>query len=121
MERPRRARHHVGAPLGCFGTLSLMPGTSFEILIDDSLSNVTTLEELQTVTNKHLLSFVNDFEDTKWRHPKFQSYLWDNIAQTALSARERSALIDKSHSSLVESAKNLRLTDKDETGQGSEI
>lgn len=98
-----------------------MPGTTFEILIDESLSNVTTLADLQAVTNKHLLSFVNDFEDTKWRYPKFQSYLWNNIAQTALSERERSSLVNQSHSELVESAKNLRLTDKDKTGQGSEI
>lgn len=98
-----------------------MPGTTFEILIDDSLSKVTTLAELKAVTNKRLLSFVNDFEDTKWRYARFQSYLWDNIAQTALSERERASLVHQSHSSLVECAKNLRLTDKDKTGQGSEI
>lgn len=50
-----------------------------------------------------------------------KNYLWDNIAQTALSQKERSALIDQSHSSLIAAAQNLRLTDNDEIGQGSEI
>ncbi len=98
-----------------------MKSFTFETLIDDSLSNVTTIEKLQTVINKRVLSLINDFEDGKWRYPKFQNYLWDNIAQTALSKRERSALVDQSHSKLVAAARNLRLTDKEENGQGSEI
>ena len=67
------------------------------------------------------MSFINDFEDTKWRYLKFQSYLWDNIALTALSERERAALVNQSYSSLVAAAQNLRLTDDDKVGQGSEI
>lgn len=98
-----------------------MDDFTFEVLIDESLSKVTTVEHLKTVVNKHIVSFINDFEDGKWRYSKFQSYLWDNIAETALSERERQSLADQSHSILVEAAKNLRLTDKDEIGQGSEI
>jgi hypothetical protein len=98
-----------------------MTGLVFEVLVDDSLAGVTSTSELTSVINKHVLSLVNDFEDAKWRYPKFQNYLWDNVAQTALSERERSALVDHSHSTLVAAAKNLRLTDKDEIGQGSEI
>jgi hypothetical protein len=94
---------------------------SFEILIDDTLSAVTSVDELKECLNKTLLSLANDFEDGHWRYPKFQSFLWDNIAETALSHRERIALADKSQSSLVAAAKNLRLTDKEEFGQGSEI
>jgi hypothetical protein len=98
-----------------------MSGYSFEILVDESLSAVTSIPELQAAVNKRLLSSINDFEDGKWRYPRFQSYLWDNIAQTALSERERAALVHQSHSALVAAARNLRLTDKDEVGQGSEI
>ncbi|CCD89499.1 conserved protein of unknown function [Bradyrhizobium sp. ORS 285] len=98
-----------------------MPGLSFEILVDDALAEVTSASQLATAVNKRVLSLINDFEDGEWRYPKFQSYLWDNIAHTALSQRERSALIDHSHSSLIAAAQNLRLTDKDELGQGSEI
>jgi len=98
-----------------------MAELAFEILVDDTLAGITSVSQLTSLINKHVLSLINDFEDTKWRYPKFQSYLWDNIAQTALSERERSALVDKNHSSLIAAAKNLRLTDKDEVGQGSEI
>lgn len=94
---------------------------SFDVLIDDSLTNVSTVSDLSSLLNKYVVSMANDYEEGKWRYSKFQSYLWDNIAQTALSARERESLIDQNHSSLIAAAKNLRLTDKDTIGQGSEI
>ncbi|WP_082482923.1 DUF1837 domain-containing protein [Methylobacterium sp. Leaf123] len=98
-----------------------MASVAFDTFIDDSLSNISTISQLQSLLNKRVLSLANDFEDGKWRYKRFQSYLWDNIAQTALSEQERAALYDQSHSSLVAAARNLRLTDKDEVGQGSEI
>lgn len=75
-----------------------MAGLSFEILVDDTLAEVTTASQLTGLIKKRVLSLINDFEDAEWRYPKFQNYLWDNIAQTALSAKERSALVDQSHS-----------------------
>lgn len=98
-----------------------MASFAFDIVIDDTLAGITTVAELTKLVNKQVVSLVNDFEDAKWRYPKFQNYLWDNIAQTALSQRERAALVDQSQSSLVAAAKNLRLTDKDKVGEGSEI
>jgi Cap4 SAVED domain len=98
-----------------------MVNIMFDTLIDDSLAQITNVAELASLLNKRVLSLANDFEDGKWRYNRFQNYLWDNIAQTALSERERLALADQSHSSLVAAAQNLRLTDKDEVGQGSEI
>ncbi len=98
-----------------------MAGFEFEILIEDTLAGITSVPQLTSLVNKQVLSLINDFEDKKWRYKKFQSYIWDNIAQTALSQRERSALVDKSYSGLRSAAENLRLTDKDEVGQGSEI
>ncbi|QND56596.1 HamA C-terminal domain-containing protein [Mesorhizobium huakuii] len=94
---------------------------TFDTLLDTSLSDVSSIEELKAAVNKRMLSLVNDYEDGQWRYSRFQSYLWDNIAQTALSQRERDALVGKSHTTLVASAKNLRLTDNDKVGQGSEI
>lgn len=94
---------------------------NFTVLIDDSLSKVSTLDQFSAVLNKKVLSLINDYEDGKWRHGTFQSYIWDNIALTALSQKERSALSTKTHSSLVAAAKNLRLSDKDKKGEGSEI
>lgn len=95
----------------------------FEILIDDSFSKFNTEPTLSPVDNKKVLSLINDFEDGAWRYKKFQDFIWDNISETALSLKERQSLVTSPHSSLTESAKKLRLTDKakDETGQGSEL
>ncbi|MDB5593831.1 MAG: uncharacterized protein JWM36_792 [Hyphomicrobiales bacterium] len=98
-----------------------MAGLTFEILIDDAFIGITTSAQLTSLVSKRVLSLINDFEDAEWRYSKFQNYLWDNIAETALSQRERSALVNQSHSSLIAAARNLRLTDKDKVGEGSEI
>lgn len=94
----------------------------FEILINDDYLNLVQNTELTPVDNKTVLSLVNDFEDEKWRREKFENFIWDNIALTALSAQERKKLAGKSGSTLREAAKNLRLTDKEgDIGQGSEL
>ncbi len=94
----------------------------FEILIDDSYLNLVKDTELTPANNKTVLSLINDFEDEKWRTEKFENFVWDNIALTALSEREREKLAGKSASILRAAAKNLRLTDKvDDIGKGSEL
>lgn len=94
----------------------------FEILVDDHYLNLVTDTKLLPVDNKTVLSVANDFEDQKWRREKFENFIWDNIALTALSAKEREKLASKSGSTLREAAKNLRLTDKEgDIGQGSEL
>ncbi len=96
---------------------------TFEILIDVTFAIVNTDLSLSPVDNKRVLSIINDFEDGSWRYRKFQEFIWDNIAETALSLKERQSLIDSPLSSLTEAAKKLRLTDttKDDIGQGSEL
>ncbi|MBD3216460.1 MAG: DUF1837 domain-containing protein, partial [Candidatus Lokiarchaeota archaeon] len=89
------------------------PSMTFDVLIDCSFSDICTDQSLSPINNKTVLSLINDFEDGNWRYPKFQNFIWDNIAETALSYRERDCLADKRHSSLVAAAKNLRLTDKE--------
>ena len=94
----------------------------FEILIDDFFLKLDASSKLVPVDNKRVLSLVNDYEDMKWRYEKFESFIWDNIALTALSAQERGKLADRSHSKMIASAKNLRLTDKPkDIGKGSEL
>lgn len=94
----------------------------FEILINDNYLNLVHGTELAAVDNKTVLSLVNDFEDEKWRLEKFDNFVWDNIALTALSAQEREKLAGKNSSTLRTAAKNLRLTDKeDDKGKGSEL
>jgi len=95
---------------------------TFEILIDESFSNINTDSSLTPTNNKSVLSMINDFEDGKWRYEKFQNFIWDNIAETALSFKERESLINKSHSILTSAAQNLRLTDKNgDISKGSEL
>ncbi len=95
----------------------------FEVLFDDSLIALNAETTLSPIDKTYVLSIINDFEDGDWRFKKFQNFIWDNIVETALSYKERSALVNKSHSALTEAAKKLRLTDlsKDQNGQGSEL
>lgn len=94
----------------------------FETLIDDQFINITTDNTLAPIENKSILSMINDFEDGKWRFSVFQNFIWDNIAETSLSFKERESLINKSHSSLTAAAQKLRLTDKDkDISKGSEL
>lgn len=94
----------------------------FEILINDDYLNLVQETELTPVDNKTVLSLANDFEDEKWRSEKFDNFVWDNIALTALSTQEREKLAGKNSSTLRAAAKNLRLTDKeDDKGKGSEL
>lgn len=94
----------------------------FEILVDDHYLKIFSDTALAPVENKSVLSLVNDFEDQKWRYETFENFIWDNIALTALSAQEREKLTGQSRSTLRESAKSLRLTDKaTDIGKGSEL
>lgn len=94
----------------------------FEVLVDSDLMDLVERDDNSLAKNKKVLSIVNDFEDGKWRHLKFQNYVWDNIAQTTLSARERASLGSRPSSVLHEAAKKLRLTDKSrDPGKGSEL
>jgi hypothetical protein len=94
----------------------------FEVIIDEQFMDMCLDDQLDPIENKNVLSIVNDFQDGKWRYSKFRKFIWDNIAETALSFDERKSLVDESYSSLVESAKSLRLTDAaSKIGQGSEL
>lgn len=95
----------------------------FEILINDTFLDLNSESKLSPVHNKNVLTLLNDFEDTKWRYTKFQNFIWDNIAETALSHKERDCLADQHQSILIAAASNLRLTDskKKDIGKGSEL
>ncbi len=94
----------------------------FEVLIDESFASICVDATIKPTDNKNLLSLINDFESKKWRYDKFQNFVWDNIAETALSVSERNKLADKNQTRLVTAARNLRLTDKaDDVGGGSEL
>ncbi|MCH7424989.1 DUF1837 domain-containing protein [Shewanella sp. MM_2022_3] len=95
---------------------------NFEVLVDEQFMDICLDKNLNPIKNKNVLSIINDFQDGKWRYSKFRKFIWDNIAETALSYDERKSLVNESYSALVESAKSLRLTDTASTiGQGSEL
>lgn len=94
----------------------------FEILIDDTFLRLNPDTKLAPAENKHVLTLLNDFEDAEWRYQNFQEFIWNNIADTALSKKERDSLAGDPYSILTAAAANLRLTDsKDDVGKGSEL
>lgn len=95
----------------------------FEIIVNDIFDNINSDKALTLTKNKFVLGLINDFENRSWRYEKFQNFIWDNIKETALSFRERQALIDKGEGSVLsESAKNLRLVEGEKNfSRGSEI
>lgn len=94
----------------------------FEILINDTFSNLKSDKTITLDANKSVISMINGFEDTEWRYNHFQNFIWDNIAETSLSHKERESLVNNHHSLLTYAAKNLRLSDKSgDISKGSEI
>ncbi len=94
----------------------------FHVAIDSTFLQLWAASGLSPVSNKSLLTLLNDFEGGAWRSDKFNNFVWDNIAETALSLRERKALAANPSTLLRAAAKNLRLTDsEDDIGRGSEL
>lgn len=92
----------------------------FDILVDDCFVNFNPdRAKITPDTNDFLLSIVNGFEDGNWMKKNFQQFIFNNIAQTALTTEERRKCVDSSYTALTESARHLRLID--DKGKGSEI
>lgn len=93
----------------------------FKKLLDEKLK-IVAKNGKDAAENSFVLSLANDFEDAKWRHTEFHNFIWNNIAKTALSERERASLVGSPQTLLEQAAKNLRLTDNtDSIGAGSEL
>jgi hypothetical protein len=93
----------------------------FDILFQCSLADIITKNDI-SISNEFILSIINGYEDKKWQYENFKSFIWNNIAETALTKKERDALLDSPFDILKEAAKNLRLTDsEDDPSKGSEI
>ncbi|SHF10076.1 HamA C-terminal domain-containing protein [Chryseobacterium vrystaatense] len=94
----------------------------FEILINCSFADILTDTNLSPVNRKNIISLINDYEDSDWMYTHFQNFIWDNIAETSLSHKERESLVNNHHTLLTSAAKNLRLSDKKgDVSKGSEI
>lgn len=95
---------------------------TFEIIIDDLFTSFYLESESTSYPNKSILGLINDFEDGNWRYRKFQDFIWNNIAETSLSHRERESLSGAPYTLLASSAQNLRLTDATKyISKGSEL
>lgn len=96
---------------------------AFDVLFDSDLKDFCTDKELSPIDKKKVLGLSNDFESGKWRSAKFYQFIWNNIAETALTKAERDALISDEDfdSLLIEAAKNLRFSSEEDNGRGGEI
>lgn len=88
----------------------------FQVIVNCPFSDITNDSNLKPIDNKHGVCMLNGFEDGKWMKSAFLEYIWDNIAETALSAEERIALGNRPSTMLKRAAQNLRITDNDITG-----
>ena len=86
----------------------------FKIVLDAVIEDLEFEEDAVLIDNKTILSLANDYESGKWRHEKFQDFLWDNISESALplSETEKTA-VNKPFTTLKQAAIKLRL---DENG-----
>jgi hypothetical protein len=92
----------------------------FDVVVDDLFLNLEIPEDVDP-SKKALLTLINGFEDGNWMLSKFNSFIWNNIKETALNQEERNALIEEENTVLERSAKNLRLLNDDEDNDGGEI
>lgn len=96
----------------------------FNIHFNSSLKDFCPDVDFKIIDGREVLSIANDFSDNKWQFQKFQNFIFNNMAQTALSKKERDNIIDNSYGTLIESAKKLRLLDKKNNStdtEGSEL
>lgn len=64
----------------------------FEIIVDSPYSEFIDIQD-ERFNNKRSLCIANDFEDGKWRLSRFIDFIFDNLGENALNARERKALV----------------------------
>lgn len=81
----------------------------FKVIIKCPFKDITQDKTLTPIDKKNCVCMVNDFEDGKWRLDVFMDYIWDNIAETALSAEERKALGSRHSTILAKAAKTCVL------------
>lgn len=88
----------------------------FKIIIECPFKDVCRLDKPEHIEKELVLSIINDFEDGKWRLSLFESFIFDNLKETALSQKEIEILGGNEFSILRRAIGNLRITDKDISG-----
>lgn len=94
----------------------------FSVIFDDELIKDYPPCDFEPLGNETLVSIVNDFEEGEWRYGKFFNFVLNNIKETALTAAERQACLNKEGDILSVAANRLRIeAQKDCNSRGSEI
>lgn len=93
----------------------------FDILVDDAFVKICTDPSITPIDKSFLLSAVNGYEDGKWRLNVFRNFVFNNLVEDGLSAREREALVGKNYEALVEAAQKLRIEKTITDTSGGEI
>lgn len=96
----------------------------FDVAFQGDLISFCPDIDVAVIDGREVLSILNDYSDKKWQKQKFQNFIWNNIALTALSKQERDKLVDCSYSTMIAAAKKLRLLDRsngDQDTEGSEL
>ena len=97
------------------------PKFAFDILLNSDFPSFCKDKTLAPIDKKKVLGLANDFESGRWCSTKFHQFLWNNIAETALTKNEREALIEDPESLLIRAAGKLRLATNGDKGKGGEI
>lgn len=97
------------------------PKFAFDILFNAYLSSFCNDKSLAPIDKKKVLGLANDFESKRWCFTKFHQFIWNNIAETALTKAEREALIENPDTLLIRAAENLRLASDKDKGKGGEV
>lgn len=94
-----------------------------KVTFESHLSDLAQLDPAEIYARKHVLSLRHDFESGKWRRDRFVDLVFDDLCLTALSARERDAMISRGtyYTMIREAASRLRLIDKKQASEGSEL
>lgn len=71
---------------------------TFEICLDSVVDDSCS---------RFLLSLINDYEEGEWKFDKFNNYIMNTLAETALSKKEREALREEPYSLIKQSIANL--------------
>ncbi len=61
----------------------------FNIHLNKSLKEFCPDIDFEIINGREVLSVANDFSDNKWQFQKFQNFIYNNIAQTALSKKRK--------------------------------
>ena len=97
------------------------PKLVFDVLFDLDLQSFCEDRTLTPIDKKRVLGLANDFESGKWRSSRFHQFIWNNIALTALTKKERESLIFEPDTLTLRAAQKLRFPSDNDPGKGGEI